>query len=294
MLQGQSHRYPIECPAAHRYTDARLNGTQHLDYLHTIFLALVQGITEFLPISSSAHLILPFQVFGWDDQGLAFDVAVHLGTLTAVIAYFWRDLINLTFGLGRTLSGAQNAEGSLAIHLIIASLPIVVAGLALKSLVEGELRSASVIAIATIVFGIVLWIADRTSQRDRQESALTWQDALMIGIAQCLALIPGTSRSGITMTAALALGYTRQTASRLSFLLSVPTILGASLLILRDLFETAEPVRWDHMAIGATLSGITAYLCIRFFLSFIDRIGFLPFVVYRLVLGFALLWFLYA
>lgn len=271
----------------------RFNGSRYLDYLQTIFLALVQGITEFLPISSSAHLILPFDILGWEDQGLAFDVAVHLGTLTAVIAYFWRDLISLAFGLGHTLSGKQNTEGRLAIHLIIASLPIVAAGFTLKSLVEGELRSASVIAVATIVFGIVLWIADRRSKRNLEESAMVWQHALMIGIAQCLALIPGTSRSGITMTAALALGYTRQSASRLSFLLSVPTILGASVLILRDLLEANSVVRWDHLATGAILSGITAYLCIRFFLSFIDRIGFLPFVVYRLVLGFALLFYLY-
>ena len=264
-----------------------------MDYLHTIFLALIQGITEFLPISSSAHLILPFEILGWPDQGLAFDVAVHLGTLVAVIVYFWRDLMSLLKGLLQSFAGNHNEDGRLAINLLIASLPIVAIGLLLKSLVEGELRSASVIAVSTVVFGLVLFWADYISRRERNDRDLTWTHALVIGFAQCLALIPGTSRSGITMTAALALGYTRQAASRISFLLSVPTILGASVLLLRDLIIIDTPVNWNQLGISMLVSGITAYLCIRFFLGFIDRIGFLPFVIYRLVLGIALGLFLY-
>lgn len=265
-----------------------------LTTLQTLFLALVQGITEFLPISSSAHLILPFEILGWPDQGLAFDVAVHLGTLIAVVAYFWKDLIGLLTGFIQNLSGAPNEEGRLATNLIIASLPIVVFGLLMKSLVEGELRSAGVIAISSIVFGVVLFIADKIGNKQRSDQELTWSHALVIGFAQCLALIPGTSRSGITMSAALALGYTRQASSRLSFLLSVPTILGASVLLLKDLATMDVAVNWLQLGLGMATAGVTAYLCIRLFLDFIDRIGFVPFVIYRLVLGTGLaiyLWF---
>lgn len=262
--------------------------------LQTLFLALVQGITEFLPISSSAHLILPFEILGWADQGLAFDVAVHLGTLIAVVVYFWKDLMSLLTGFIQNLSGTPNEEGRLASNLIIASLPIVFIGLLLKSLVEGELRSAGVIAVSTVVFGVVLYVADKVGNKQRHDQELSWLHALVIGFAQCLALIPGTSRSGITMSAALALGYTRQAASRLSFLLSVPTILGASVLLLKDLATMDVAVNWLQMGMGMVTAGVTAYLCIRLFLDFIDRIGFMPFVIYRLVLGTALaiyLWF---
>ncbi len=256
--------------------------------LQTLLLALVQGITEFLPISSSAHLILPFEILGWPDQGLAFDVAVHLGTLIAVVVYFWRDLLGLLRGFIQNIAGKPNEDGRLAINLLIASLPIVIVGLLLKSLVEGELRSAGVIATSTIVFGVVLFLADKFSSSQRSDQELTWLHALVIGLAQCLALIPGTSRSGITMSAALALGYTRQAASRMSFLLSVPTILGASVLMLKDLATIDVAVNWSQLATGMVAAGITAYLCIRLFLGFIDRIGFMPFVLYRLVLGSAL------
>jgi undecaprenyl-diphosphatase len=267
--------------------------TDLLDYLQTLLLALIQGITEFLPISSSAHLILPFDILGWKDQGLAFDVAVHLGTLIAVIIYFWRDLVGLLLGFFQQVSGKRNAEGQFAIQLIVASLPIVAMGLLLKSLVENELRTAEVIAYSTVIFGIVLYIADRMSKRQLAENELTLSHALLIGVAQCLALIPGTSRSGITMSAALALGYTRQSASRISFLLSVPTILGASVLLIRDLVITNASVPWTQLGIGMFVSAVTAYLCIRLFLDVIERIGFLPFVIYRLALGGALMWYLY-
>jgi undecaprenyl-diphosphatase len=270
-----------------------LTETDLLDYLQTLLLALIQGITEFLPISSSAHLILPFDILGWKDQGLAFDVAVHLGTLIAVIIYFWRDLVGLLLGFFQQVSGKRNAEGQFAIQLIVASLPIVAMGLLLKSLVENELRTAEVIAYSTVIFGIVLYIADRMSKRQLAENELTLSHALLIGVAQCLALIPGTSRSGITMSAALALGYTRQSASRISFLLSVPTILGASVLLIRDLVITNASVPWTQLGIGMFVSAVTAYLCIRLFLDVIERIGFLPFVIYRLALGGALMWYLY-
>jgi undecaprenyl-diphosphatase len=259
-----------------------------LDTLQTLFLAIVQGVTEFLPISSSAHLILPFEVLGWPDQGLAFDVAVHLGTLLAVIVYFWKDLMSLLQGFFQTLIGKPNQEGRLALNLIAASLPIVVVGLLIKNLVENDLRSAMVITVTTIVFALVLYAADLLGKRRRDTSELTLVHALAIGAAQCLALMPGTSRSGITMTTALALGYHREAASRISFLLSIPTILGASLLLLLDLIAEQNPVEWGDLGLGMLVSGITAYLCIKLFLSFIEKVGFLPFVIYRLALGLGL------
>lgn len=264
-----------------------------MDTLQTLLLALVQGITEFLPISSSAHLILPFEVLGWEDQGLAFDVAVHLGTLIAVIVYFWSDLISLLKGFLQTVSGNKTSEGMFAIYLIAASLPIVIVGLAAKDLVAGELRSAAVIAVSTIVFGIILYVADAYGRKQSNSQDLSLRHALVIGFAQCLALVPGTSRSGITMTAALFLGYHREAASRISFLMAVPTILGASVLLLNDLVETSAPVDWNTLALGMVISGITAYLCIKFFLKAIERIGFLPFVIYRLALGLALAYFVW-
>lgn len=264
-----------------------------MELIQTLLLALVQGITEFLPISSSAHLILPFEILGWPDQGLAFDVAVHLGTLIAVVVYFWADLMQLLKGFAQTLQGKANEDGRLAVNLIIASLPIVLVGLMIKSLVASELRSAGVIAVTTILFAVVLFLADKLGQRSRQANALNLSDALVIGGAQCLALIPGTSRSGVTMSAALFLGYSREAASRISFLLSVPTILGASLLLLMDLTAEQAPVDWTSLGFGMLVSGVTAYLCIRTFLSAIERIGFLPFVIYRLALGFGLAWYVF-
>ncbi|MFN3237771.1 MAG: undecaprenyl-diphosphate phosphatase [Pseudomonadales bacterium] len=264
-----------------------------MELLQTLLLALVQGITEFLPISSSAHLILPFEILGWPDQGLAFDVAVHLGTLIAVVVYFWSDLMQLLQGFFLRLRGQENADGQLAINLIVASLPIVAVGFTIKSIVESELRSAGVIAMSTIIFGVVLYLADRFSQRQREASSLNVRDALLIGAAQCLALIPGTSRSGITMSAALMLGYQREAASRISFLLAIPTILGASVLLLADLAAMSVPVDWSRLGLGLVVSAVTAYLCIRLFLTTIERIGFMPFVIYRLALGFGLAWFIY-
>ena len=253
----------------------------------------MQGITEFLPISSSAHLILPFEVLGWQDQGLAFDVAVHLGTLIAVIVYFWSDLMDLLRGLIRNLSGHGNPDGKFAINLILASLPIVIVGLLAKDIVAGELRSAAVIAISTVFFGVLLYAADILGKRQHESNELTLSHALAIGFAQCLALIPGTSRSGITMTTALALGYQREAASRISFLMAIPTILGASVLLLNDLVRTPVDVDWTTLGIGMAASGITAFVCIRLFITTIERIGFLPFVIYRLILGFGLAYFIW-
>lgn len=265
-----------------------------MEVLHAIFLAVIQGITEFLPISSSAHLILPSQIFGWEDQGLAFDVAVHLGSLCAVVMALRQEVMQLTLGSLQAVRQRQmNQDFMLALWVVLATLPVVVFGFLLKDLVETTLRSALVIAYSTILFGLALWYADHRNQSrtadSRDEFSMSLRDALLIGLAQCLALIPGTSRSGITMTAALLLGLSRTAAARFSFLLSIPTIAGASLLMTRDLLEASEPVDWGILAIGFGGAAVAAWLCIRFFLALLERTGFLPYVIYRLALGTLLL-----
>ena len=264
-----------------------------MDVTQTVILALIQGITEFLPISSSAHLILPFEVLGWPDQGLAFDVAVHVGSLAAVLVYFRRTLLKLLVGVCTALIRREHNEDShFAGLLIIASLPIIPVGFMLNDLVETSLRSVLVIAITTIVFGIALWVADRYF-RTGTPRPLNWRSAIVIGFAQCLALIPGTSRSGIIMTAALMMGLGRESAARISFLLAIPTILGAGVLKTSDLLNATQPVAWDLITLGTVVSAIAAFTCIHLFLATINRIGFLPFVIYRLVLGsLLLLWIL--
>lgn len=263
-----------------------------MDFFTAALLALVQGLTEFLPISSSAHLILAPRVFGFTDQGLAFDVAVHLGSLGAVMLYFRRRLWRITVESARAWTArAPATEASrLGAAIVVGTLPVIVAGLAMKGLVETELRSPVVIALATIGFGLVLYAADRWSSHRRPLAELGLREALIIGLFQALALIPGTSRSGITITAGLLLGFKRKDASEFSFLLAVPTILMSAALMLLELIEQTAPVDWRALGLGALLSFAAAYVCIRLFLGFIERIGMTPFVIYRLVLGLLLLW----
>jgi undecaprenyl-diphosphatase len=262
-----------------------------MEPLQIFILAALQGLTEFLPISSSAHLILAPGVLGYADQGLAFDVAVHVGSLAAVVGYFRREVISIGGALLRSLNKVQaaDAEARLGWMIVLATLPVGLFGLLMKSLVEGDLRTPLVIALTTIGFGLLLWIADRRGERVRDEYGIGWRDALVIGLFQAVAIIPGTSRSGITMTAGLFLGLTREAASRFSFLLSIPTILMSGALITLDLLHSRDPVDWSSLSVGVLLSFITAYLCIHYFLRFIERIGMLPFVIYRLVLGAAIL-----
>lgn len=261
-----------------------------MTFLEIIILAIIQGITEFLPISSSAHLLLPGILLGWKEQGLAFDVAVHLGSLTAVIIYFREDLQNMTGAwFNQVLKGKSTDDSRLAWWLIWATLPAVFMGYFGKSLVELYARSGLVIAFTTIGFGLLLWWADRVATHKLALNKLGWRRAVFIGLFQVLALIPGTSRSGITITAGLLLGLSRETAARFSFLLSIPVILGASTLLLVELLGSPDGVNWSVLILGAILSFVSAYLCIYLFLSFIKRIGMLPFVIYRLLLGFFLL-----
>jgi undecaprenyl-diphosphatase len=261
-----------------------------MDNIQAIILALVQGITEFLPISSSAHLILVPHLLGWADQGLAFDVAVHVGTLSAVVFYFRAEIARMTVAWLQSCAGrGVSGDARLAWLVVLGSVPVALAGLLFHSSIEGELRSPLVIAVTTIGFGLLLWLADRLGRRVRDTGSLGVRDVVLIGFAQALALIPGTSRSGITMTAALALGLTRTDAARFSFLLSIPAILMAGGYEAWKLLNDTGPVQWGVILLGTALAAVSAWLCIHFFLRLIERIGMWPFVVYRLLLGVVLL-----
>ena len=259
-----------------------------MDVLQAIFLALIQGITEFLPISSSAHLILPGRLLGWPDQGLAFDTSVHLGSLVAVIIYFRRQLLALMTAVFRHLAlGQKSRDSDLAYQVLIASLPIIPVGFATRFLVETELRSIEVIATTTIVFGMALWLADH--YRRAESGELTNLKALGIGIAQCFALIPGTSRSGVTITMALLLGQSRAQAARISFLIAIPAIAGAAALKFRDVTQAQVEIQWTGLIIGTLVAAVSAYACIAWLLKVVESIGYLPFVLYRLILGVLLI-----
>lgn len=261
---------------------------------HILVLALLQGLTEFLPISSSAHLILVPVVTGWSDQGLAFDVAVHVGTLSAVLLYFRHDVRRLVHdGLRSIVGRRQIGQSRLAWAVVIGTIPAGLAGLLLHDLVENQMRTPLVIAGATIGFGLLLGLSDWLGTRRRDEHTIGLRDVLWIGLAQALALVPGTSRSGITMTAGLLLGLTRQAAARFSFLLSIPIIIASGGLETYKLASGAVPVDWNALFMGVLISGVSAFACIHLFLKWLDRVGMWPFVAYRLLLGIGLLILLY-
>jgi undecaprenyl-diphosphatase len=262
-----------------------------MDFLQAVFLALIQGLTEFLPVSSSAHLILVSVITGWEDQGLTFDVAVHLGTLVAVILFFRRDLLTMGEDFFRSLTGKGQSSGSrLAWAVILGTIPVGLAGLAFRDVVATYLRDPLILAFGLIFFGLLLGWADWRRRGERTEYSLSWKDILVIGCAQAVALIPGTSRSGITMTAGLFMGLSREAASRFSFLLSIPVIFLAGALETRHLLHQPEPIQWGFISFATLLAGISAYLCIHYFLKFIRTVGMQPFVVYRLLLGMVLVW----
>lgn len=261
-----------------------------MDYFKAFYLALLQGLTEFLPISSSAHLILMPVLFEWPDQGLPFDLAVHLGTLLAVVTYFRNDLILMIRDWLASIAGPGTTdEARLVWYVIIGTVPVCISGLLISGLTATVLRSPLVIALTTIVFAGVLWLAEKSAKENRFAGAITWKDALMVGGCQALALIPGTSRSGITITAGLFLGFKREFAARFSFLLSIPAIALPGLLKAFELIKSPEKTDWEPLLMATVVSGIVAYLTIGMFLRLLDRIGLMPFVIYRFVLGFTLL-----
>lgn len=259
-----------------------------MDILQIIVLALVQGLTEFLPVSSSAHLILVPLITHWDDQGLAFDVAVHVGTLTAVVFYFRKEISKMFFAWFASLGGNHSENSKLAWAVVVGTIPVGLAGLLFKDVISESLRTPLVIATTTIVFGLLLWYADQSAKRRRDEYTLSWKDIIVIGCAQAIALIPGTSRSGITITAGLLLGLTAQASARFSFLLSIPVIILAGGFEVLDYLEVASINDMNDLIVGALISAISAYLCIHFFLKLLERVGMTPFVIYRLLLGIVL------
>jgi len=259
-----------------------------------VAIAVLQGFTEFLPISSSGHLILLPHLTGWPDHGLVYDVAAHFGTLIAVVVYFRSDLIDMTRHWLRNLGGgAATPHSRLAWAVLWGTIPVSVIGLVAHDFISEHLRHPLIIAATTIGFGIVLWLTDRFGSRVRDTESMTWSDIAIVGFAQSLALIPGTSRSGITMSAALAIGFTRTAAARFSFLLSVPVIFLAAAYETRGLLGSGVTPDWGSLVAVTAGAAISAFACIAIFLRLLDRIGMAPFVWYRIGLGAVLIW-LYA
>jgi len=230
--------------------------------------------------------VIPSLVLGWQDEGLTFDVAVHVGTLLAVVTYYRRDLLAMTEScLGLLRGRGTNADTQLVFYLAVATVPVCVVGFLADDFIESQLRSLPVIATTTLLFGLLLGLADRHARLASSFVTLTLGIALIIGVAQALAPVPGVSRSGVTLTAGLLLGLNRATAARFAFLLSIPVIAGAGLLKGMQLAQEGAAVEWGLMAAAALLAAVTAYACIGLFLRLLERVGLMPFVYYRIVLA---------
>lgn len=260
-----------------------------MEWIHAIVLGIVQGITEFLPISSSAHLILVPLIFGWPDQGLMFDIAANTGSLVAVIVYFWHDVTALVVGFFRSLRPGgltNNPEGRMAWALGWATIPIGLAGLLFKGFIETWARDPLVIGSTALFFGVLLGWSDRVGKRSKDLTHLTWRDAVLIGIAQMFALIPGTSRSGVTITAALFVGFTRESSARFAFLMAIPVGVLAGGMEMLELIRLAPSLsEWLFMGLGLLVSGISAFVVIYWFMAWLRQQSLLPFAVYRIILG---------
>lgn len=265
--------------------------------LQALVLGIVQGLTEFLPVSSSAHLILIPALLGWanPEDKLAFDVALHVGTSLAVVAWFFPTLLGMAKGLVRLATGggtgAERADGRLALLIGVSMLPAFVLGIAAKKVIEGALRTnMTLIAAMLVLVGILLFVVDRIGRREREESSIGFGEALLLGFAQALALVPGVSRSGATMSVALLLGLKRDAAARFSFLMATPVVGGAALLAVKDVAKVGlAPGELQLLLAGAATSAVAGFLCIRFFLAYLDRGRFAPFAVYRVAFGLYLL-----
>ena len=265
-----------------------------MDYFHLFILGLVQGLTEFLPISSSAHLILLPEIAGWQDQGLAYDIAAHTGSLLAVLVFFRKDLSRFTVAWINSLQGGPvTQDAKLFWYILLATIPVAIVGMLFYDLVATTFRNPLIIASASIIFGLLLWWADIKGRCVRTENGLQLKDAMVIGTVQILALVPGVSRSGITMTAGLMLGFDRHTSARFSFYLAIPTILLAGCYEIYGYLE--DVTHTDPMAflLIAVTSGVSAWLAIKFFITLIERTGMLPYVIYRVLLGIFLIVFFY-
>ena len=261
-----------------------------MSWIHIVVLAVVQGLTEILPVSSSGHLVLVPNVMDWKDQGLVFDVAVHFGTLVAVCLYFREDVVRLLHGtLGFLKGDLASRDAQLALCIGIGTVPAAIAGLLLAGWIAANLRDPMVVVVTLSGYGILLALADRFGRRRREMSDVRLSDALLIGVAQALALVPGTSRSGVTITAGMALGFKRHEAARFSFLLSVPVILLATIYEAGLIFIEDAAVSLGTLALGALIACLVAYLTIGFFMRVINTIGLVPFAVYRILLAAVIL-----
>ena len=256
---------------------------------HLVLVALIQGITEFLPVSSSGHLVLLPGLTGLDDQGLVIDVAAHVGTLIAVVVYFWSDVRIALSGLPRLARRKVDTQGAwLALCLILATIPVVALGLVIKATgLADALRSITVIGWAMLLFGLLLWWADTRSPTTRDATRWSLRHALILGLWQAIALIPGTSRSGITITGARFAGYDRTSAAKIAMLMSIPTIAASGLLTGVDLIGGSVPLR--DAAIVVTLSGLSAFAALALMMRLLQSVSYTPYVIYRVALGLVLL-----
>lgn len=258
---------------------------------HLFILAVIQGVTEFLPVSSSGHLVLLPALTNLEDQGLALDVAVHVGTLLAVVLYFWSDVKRVLRGLPKVARRQiDDQDAWLALCLIIATIPVIAAGLIFKVTgLADAFRSVTVIGWMMLIFGLVLYWADRTGAKSKQAEGWSLKDAGIMGLAQVLALIPGTSRSGITITAARKLGYERTDAARLAMLMSIPTILASGVLLGAEAMVTMNAALLRDSAIAAALSFVAALAALSLMMRLLRSVSFTPYVIYRVALGVVLL-----
>lgn len=260
-----------------------------MNNLHALVLGALQGVTEVLPISSSAHLIIIPKLAGWAESGLTFDVALHLGTFIAMACYFWRDIFDLSYNFIASLTGKgfQTFGNRLPWFIILATIPAAVVGKGFEEPIEQIFRQSSTIICSVLIgFALLLAFADTTGAKRWKLDRITLKSSLIIGLAQCLALIPGVSRSGITITAALLLGYNRETSARFSFLLSLPIVFGAALLKVGHLLKTGIPAgETTPLLIGVASSALFGYLSVMFLLKLVQRYSLYPFVWYRLLAG---------
>jgi undecaprenyl-diphosphatase len=262
--------------------------------LQAVLLALVQAVTEFLPVSSSGHLILVPRLLGWGDQGLEFDIATNTGTLLAILVYFRADLVRMAraflASLRRSGAGESAPDARLAWALVVGTVPAAVVGLLIEGWVQRSARDPHLIAATAIVYGLLLGVADRLGRRARPLSSFGLRDGLLVGCAQALALVPGTSRSGVTMTAALGLGATREAAARFAFLLAVPIgLLVGAKQVLDGLRGVPMGVPLDALLVGIAVSAVAGYAVIALLLGWVRRRSLVLFVLYRLALGAFLL-----
>ncbi len=267
--------------------------------IESIILGIIQGLTEFLPISSTAHLVIVPDLFDWSSQllnSLTFDVALHLGTLLAVVSYFFRDTVELISGFIRGISRRNfnhDPKTRFSLLVFIGTIPAGVFGVLLDKWVETKFRTPAVLATMLVVIGVVMWYAEKVAKRAKNTGAMTVKDALIVGFSQALALVPGTSRSGITISSGLFLGYDRQEAARFSFLLSIPVIAGAAILKLRVFIHGIPPNDVAPLVLGTLFSALFGFLAIKYFMKYLHRHTMNVFVVYRFLFAAVIIIFFY-